>query len=114
VNSELITFEIAKEIAGVAYFWSRTLPLRTIEILAFAREFVQTSASFLEIEKRLHSASIRDDVFWRSEPRLFFGPDDSGVMRARRSQRPLGFLLIKVDQYELAVSHGARGGERYA
>lgn len=103
---QAVTFEVAKEMNGIAIFLAQRPPPEAIETLQLAREFVQSAASLLEVEKRLHSLSIKDDVTGVANRNYFIQRASAEVLRARRSKHPLSVLFIAVDQLPLAIEKG--------
>lgn len=103
---QALTLEIAKEIAGVAVFFGGKPTPESLEILGLGREMLQTSAGFLELEKRLHSVSTKDDTTGVFNRAYFNERANAEVTRARRNQHPLSVILMAVDSYDHAVNDG--------
>lgn len=103
---QAITFEVGKEINGVAIFLAQRPSPDAINTLHLARELVQTSASLLEAEKRLHSLTIKDEVTGVANRNYFIERSSAELIRARRSQHPMSVLFISVDQLPMAIEKG--------
>lgn len=91
--------EFARELVGIVVFLGDQPSPSQLETLALARNLVQTVAGYLELEKQIHSLSVRDattDVMNRSH---FLTRIQSEVMRSRRNEHALSLVLIAIDQY---------------
>ena len=103
---QAFTLEIAKEVAGVTVFFGGKPTPESLEILSLGREMLQTSAGFLELEKRLHSVSVKDDTTGVFNRAYFNDRANAEVTRARRIEHPISVILIAVDSYDRAVHEG--------
>src|SRR5262249_32446409 len=103
---QTITLEVAKEVSGVVVFFGNRPAPESLEKLSLSRELVQTVASFIQLQNRMHSVSVKDETPEALNRGYFLATVKAEIMRCHALEHPISLLMIAVESYGAAVNEG--------
>jgi diguanylate cyclase (GGDEF)-like protein len=109
---QALSFEIGNEFVGIAVFFGQSPSADKLEYLHACRDLAQQAATVLELSKRLHAVSLKDQTTALLNRSHFMGRLSEEVARARRTQLPVSLVLIAIDQFgSMVTEFGADEGQ---